>query len=131
MRESFNGWRRKVGCITLLLCVLLITTWIRSLVIGDRIWVPAGNRLHEVISADGMLYWWAYSETPQPASPKWDAMTFSTPRQGMKALGNHRVFHQKLAGSGFAEWTVPYWSIATPLVLLSAYLILVKPQRKK
>lgn len=30
MREFFKGWRRKVGCVTLLMALLLAVGWVRS-----------------------------------------------------------------------------------------------------
>ena len=35
MREFFKGWRRKAGCVTLVMVLLLTSAWIRSYVAGD------------------------------------------------------------------------------------------------
>lgn len=37
MRDFFKGWRRKVGCVTLVMALACIGLWIRGYDVGDRI----------------------------------------------------------------------------------------------
>ena len=50
MREFFRGWRRKVGCITLVMACAFVGGGIRSGVVFDRIAFAIGTRQHEITS---------------------------------------------------------------------------------
>jgi hypothetical protein len=139
MREFFRGWRRKVGCATLVMACLVIALWIRSIYFVDELRLFCGNvcsrnQSLELEPANWDLEFWA--------SQKW--VTYSTDGQpsGYDADTdphdpNHIVWYLHMLGIGIGKWpdgwllTIPYWSVVVPLTLLSAFLILSKPRRKK
>lgn len=112
MGEFFRGWRRKVGCVTLMMALVLVVGRMRSLLWEDEIPLPSiyiippmmiiAPTMHWIISSDNMLQYWKlppdYYTSLRPVEP--------------------RMF-----------FCIPYGSIAVPLTLLSAYLILWKPRK--
>ena len=44
MGEFFQGWRRKIGCVTLVMAFVLVLGWIRSFYVEDFIDLPAFMR---------------------------------------------------------------------------------------
>ena len=114
MGEFFKGWRRKVGCSLLLLLLPLMTLWIRSNTFYDMIMFKG----IQVFSNCGCMAWdWQGWDTPDADVTAWvsgDASPFD------------EDWYFATDGVRF-----PYWIIVTPLTLLSAYLILGKPQRAK
>lgn len=108
--EFFHGWRRKAGCVTLMLAVLLMALWIRSDILFDQIAFD-GNLF---ISNSGCLAWdwqaWRGCDADltdwhsEKASPFDEAWYFG--RDGVR---------------------FPYWALVVPLTLVSAYLIFRKP----
>ncbi len=104
MREFIRGWKRKIGVVTLLMACLFMSWWIQSFgkFVGD-FYFPYGGSLR---SLDGRLSYRGYTT---------------------ELLQNSH-------GKGINEveyWSIPYWSIVPPLVVLSAYLLLTKPRAKK
>jgi hypothetical protein len=53
MREFFRGWRRKVGCVTLVMTCALMGLWMRSIRTFDEVLVGIGNAKYFVSSAQG------------------------------------------------------------------------------
>src|SRR4051794_19488286 len=43
MRDFFKGWRRKLGCVTLVMACVFMAGWVRSIGISDWITLNAGN----------------------------------------------------------------------------------------
>ncbi|MDB5345258.1 MAG: hypothetical protein JWP89_3635 [Schlesneria sp.] len=159
MREFFRGWRRKVGCLTLVLACVLATMWGRSLVYGDSVTVNRGTMTCDfVASFQGELKWIRSTASAPPSSSLLNGIpTPVTPRYVlsmdfryvdgdetlMPIFGGSQIewdWRQKVLGfqygtgtvSGFRFWTclIPYWSVVLPLALLAAYLILWKPRKR-
>jgi hypothetical protein len=142
MREFFGGWRRKLGCVALVVSCVFAGLFMRSFAFDFGI---AGDTYVE--SSQGYLRWTKYSQfagehTPQPL--RW----FSHPYTGMngnqfpaKTIGHYRIAgfvidsHHLVDFDGnqmhrVDSWIVPYWSICLPLTALSACLLLW-PRRKR
>jgi hypothetical protein len=107
MREFFTGWRRRIGCITLLMAVVVTVAWVRSLFIGDYMLL----RGYEILSQEGAISW-AWRPGPSPF-PEW---FISIP------LADQPDFKH-------FDMCVPYWPFGTSLTLLSCYLML-RPSRR-
>jgi hypothetical protein len=125
MGEFFKPWRRKIGCVTLVMALVFMLGWVRSLVVQDDIWIVVedGTRY-------GLKSWEGGIEYL-----KMDIGN-SFPHFGRRAI----VFRKKRATQPLwilrdsmlandtrvlVNWVgFPYWSIVIPLTLLSAYLIL-------
>jgi hypothetical protein len=107
MRDFFKGWRRKVGCVTLVMACAVATGWLRSMLTDD--YIAAFNRTF--CSSNGKFYLgphfsldWRYFA--------WDSGPGLIPSV-MAILGTH------------------YSVVIVPLILLSAYLLLWKPRPKE
>ena len=100
MREFFRGWRRKVGCFTLVMVCWLMAQTLLLREYNAELW-EAFERSKESIDheykPDGTIVW----------------------DYGNGAIHVLRRFS-----------FVPYLAIVIPLTLLSAYLILSKPRTK-
>jgi len=157
MREFFKGWRRKVGVTTLMMALVGMGGWLRSLRGVDKTSFSIGNRsLVQLISLDGkMALRRIKSELPvkEFSVDRVLLLGFQAP-QG-NSTGNLAIsvdaksradegspYRWILKRNGFEIGGVvdqqfplqvfvvcfPYWSIVTPLTLLSAYLLLTKPR---
>lgn len=149
MGEFFNGWRRKAGLVTLAMSLLLAAAWMRSAVISDYITVAtAPETVHVLISDRGRFHWHRMT-LARHADGSYHAMTSGWESWNQspyldwipdlegspdEAFVWRRLFGGFIFGQskGFPMdqdrfAVVPYW----PLTLLSAWLILAKPQKAK
>lgn len=139
MGDFFHGWRRKAGCVTLVMACALTSEWTRSPTTDNEIplsrtvgFVSSHGSLTVVVMDRGghRAEWYpAQSDriiyhTGRSWSKKW-RRTVAVVNLGTDEYGNaERV-------EDIARWCrVPYWSIVVPLTLLSAYLILWKPRKR-
>jgi hypothetical protein len=128
MGEFLRGWRRKVGCVTLLLACAVVGMWVRSYFGGmDHVVQPIVGSiitLHKSPSTSHPVIW-VSTPLQDPDRKHW-----------MKGnLGYHSDQWLRREWGGFVfshhvkqprlQLVFPYWSIILPLTLLSAYLILV------
>lgn len=126
MREFFKGWRRKAGCVTLVMACVLMSVWFRSLVFFDYVDFTTSDRQHEVFSIRGSLSW-----------SSWDLVGPRTEHRQTEWGGSTITDDLIVLALAIPDdarpscWTAPYWSFAVPLMLLSAYLILWNPRKKQ
>lgn len=153
MSDFFHGWRRKVGCVTLLMAAMFMVGWIRSLRGADTIAFSIGHgSLVQLISREGTA---AVRRVKSELTVKEISidrvllMGFQPPAGN--STGNLAISvdagSRSIEGSPY-RWmiksygfeigsvadrvfplqvfmiSVPYWSITIPLTLLSACLIL-------
>ena len=58
MGDFFYGWRRKTGCISLVLACVFLGAWVRSYSVTDAIIIGSGNHwIDATMSCDGLLIW--------------------------------------------------------------------------
>ena len=62
MREFFKGWRRKTGCVTLVMAFLFSGIQIRSIVVCDKIVVTLRGWKTFVYSERGRVCWYTWDE---------------------------------------------------------------------
>ncbi len=145
MREFLHGWRRKAGCVTLVMALVLTAGWFRSWGVIDAIefakWDDGGL---EFGSDCGSLFlrWTFYTEPSPPGFkfffPSWSSwkpdQNLRTPPQDTTWSGGGIRYTRKVFDSddqtAVRAISIPYWYFLTPLTFLSAYLILRKPRRK-
>jgi hypothetical protein len=148
MREFFYGWRRKAGVVSLVMAVAVMGMWARSFVVVEQLRVSACS----VASIRGTVA--AVRSTlpqasPQPTYSKYlvsEIASFKPDENGNYPdwWGGVEVDQRwDLAGFHFGRRRIdqdqqsiiqlgfPYWSLALPLTLLSAYLILWKPRKPR
>jgi hypothetical protein len=108
--EFFTGWRRKAGCVTLAMALVLTVGWMRSRSYQDLLWIQSSYGNGIVYSASGGI------------NVAWrSGTTFTTP-YGRISLQIDEGEH---------PGDVPYWRLVLPLTLLSAWLLLIKPRPAK
>lgn len=145
MVEFFEGWKRKVGFVTLVMACALSLGWVRSLYVTDLI-VP--NLWTANSSSNGSLIHARYFfSSLTPALPLWDIHRTSEIRDysdlfSKWILPDRVDWRFRACGFGICDiaddqglWVrlmiIPYWSIVIPLTALSAWLLLSKPRSAK
>src|SRR5882757_1087048 len=71
MREFFHGWRRKAGCVTLVMACMLMIGWMRSRVVHEGLALKCSEGFfYSMVSRDDTLHLvraiYAQPETGQP-----------------------------------------------------------------
>jgi hypothetical protein len=103
MSEFFDGWRRKLGTVTLMMACVLMTGWLRgrfgcddnaSIFVGESTYVGVVLCPYEIL-------FHKFKQFPES--------NMAPTRETVLLI-------------------VPYWSVVNPLTLLSAYLLLSKPR---
>jgi len=158
MKEFFKGWRRKVGCVTLLMALFLTGMWIRSFKIFDNFWITSLQNRNSLSSSDGCIRL-GHAHANEARVTKWDVKYDShVIKRKAKSASNFtehdfsRVagdFYLKSATHNWGHYSdlvqtpgppisvrlisaqVPYWSIVIPLTLLSAWLLISKSRVAK
>jgi hypothetical protein len=140
MRDDFKPLRRKIGLITLVMACLFAAGWVRSGMFVDIITVPSGpHTMDSAYSVLGGLFWVRFREIPMAKLPP--TKTVTARLQGTKSVFDKPNVEWKWRLIGFGSggcykegvtfWTIPYWSVAFPLTLLSAWLLLSKSKQPK
>jgi len=119
MTEFFKGWRRKAGCVTLVMATVLGALWIRSCVLSEFV-SNGGAQLWCVASFDGGIHLWSAHTIPGafPFSPY---IIVPHGRAGILLIEHLDLIVRYEDGY---KWTVPYWQLTIPLALTSVYLLL-------
>lgn len=128
MSEFLNGWRRKAGCITLVMACVLMTAWVRSRGIRDSLIFTDGDQQHLIISRRGRVTWETWQKVP--LNLHLDLPNFFLEVGPISPNEPPELRTRWIPGNFFhgPDWDIPYWSVVLPLILLSGYLILWKPQ---
>ena len=103
MGECFHGWRRKMGCVTLVVACFLFGIWMRSQFITDS-HLFLGSYFAQ--SQSGQFSILQMRIVPDTPLPLYDA-----------TIDISQI------------WSVNYLALVAPLTLLAAYLILWKPRK--
>ena len=122
MREIFNGWRRKVGFVLLMMACMLMGAWIRSYSFEDSIRIIRGSKCHLINSDQSELAWLSFTDSGSNNFYGWESRKYST--DGLANLATQWPYDTK-------SWVVRYWQILLPLTLLSACLLLWKPRKRE
>jgi hypothetical protein len=133
MQRFFHGWRRKMGVVTLVVALAVMGMWVRSFVVGDLVDLPLGRYTVQCFSCSGRFDCWLRfhkGDTDEVRSTgSWRAEPF----------GDLEVFLiRHNFNEGFNRVGVPigkplnihYGSMAIPLTLLCAGMILWKPRKQ-
>lgn len=152
MGDFFHGWRRKAGLTTLAMACLLAVAWMRSRVYGDFITFDRGDRTNQFLASfQGGIKWIRSSHESVVAPTIPPRFLFSIRFVAESDESLQPIFAGQIntgwewqwRGFGFvcgkavvsgyivSVWKVPYLSLVSPLTLLSAWLILIKPRPAK
>ncbi len=156
MGDFFFGWRRKSGIVLLVCALMFMVGWVRSSFKFDSMLMRGSQSLNQISSIDGSL-WYLRTITQPDGIPligwnsaeisKVDGFRYDDKGLRVRFVPSDYVdvkwrwewegFH---FGAGESKYTrgeetefgvIPYWSVVLPLTLLSAYLLLSKPQIAK
>jgi len=131
MGDFFHGWRRKAGCVLLVMATVLTALWLRSRTICDEVRFCVGGHQNIIVSLDGCIVWCLWNEEWFPTF-RWYASEFG----GLEIATVWGTINQSLVDMRelvLLQWTVPYWALFPPMTLLSAYLLLwpgKRPEKK-
>lgn len=149
MREFFRGWKRKIGCMTLVMACVFMGAWIRGHGTKDIIATGNGRGLayHEFNSSYQGIMW--YSHTSD-LGYQWDAGWYRVRIFDRESFNPLAQFADEMAIDRRWQWLgfdcgqvhdpdspsfktswflIPYWSTTIPLTLISAFLLLSKPRK--
>jgi hypothetical protein len=148
MREFFRGWRRKVGCVTLLLACMFTTCWVRSLTKWDEVNLDRGlGHIDAVESHAGeirCLRWhgwvsrrkWTWQTTPHNQGGEYSfngihrcpgERNFGPDLSNVEETGIYPP-DRRAYGAGFR---ISYVCIVGPLILITAILLLYPASSRK
>lgn len=143
MHTFFHSWRRKAGCVTLVIACAVFLMWMRSYSFEDRVNCASGMSVHDFLSRCGTIQW--HKSTPAWIASGWSTQALS-PSDNQIYDRDPEFFKTNLSWEwlGFIScetrfqfsdlkdrvWIAPYWMAVLPLTLLSAYLILWKPRTR-
>ena len=153
MGEYFQGWRRKIGCITLMLACVFAAAWVRSIGREEGVYfdskgqtplmicsrnhfltiIFASHFTRPVVFAQLKLRWFDGDCSGETNEEYWTLANAGFANVVTKA----RTVGGIMIGSAFdtslsnplKKWFVsfPYWLITIPLTLISIWLLLSKP----
>ena len=140
MGEFFQGWRRKTGCVTLVIALTFTALWVRSMTTLDYVTSTGSFNRYEWRSCNGVFcyfdvehgqvagphirgrYFWEHCEITEFDITKdffmpWDrwAVYYFSAQEPQKQFGFH----------------VWYSLIVVPMTLLSGVLLLIKLRKRK
>ena len=139
MSDFFHGWRRKVGCATLTLALVFIAGWVRSYHYSDQLSLPSIHpRLEGCLQAlNGTFRWIQFAD----AEPSGWIVSLSSEFEGNEMIPENIPWKTRFMGLHFGNhgdpqatswttnniWCCSYLTLAVPMTLLSAFLLLSKP----
>jgi len=123
MGDFFHGWRRKAGCVTLVMAMIFASGWTRSLSAIDTFRIST-IRYDTFIcfSTSGEIWCKRMPSNYGPPAIRW----YSEERLDYRIESLKSYYGIKPNDSG-----IPYWSIVVPFILLSAYLLLWPDKRRE
>jgi hypothetical protein len=140
MGNFFEGWRRKLGVLTLLMACVFAAGWVRSFRFSEWLAFPSGTNRGEMLGwLDCHVIWCTglnLKAEDMEDLPTWSSEDF----QSLDNFVNGASTMEKREFGGFvwindpedvSALIVPFWSIVIPLTLVSAYLLLSKPRYTK
>ncbi len=147
MGDYFNPWRRKIGCMTLVLACLFIAGWVRSQHFSDFIKCRIGPQHWLFLRSNNDSFALSLLKEYQPGQFTFFRIFDSSPVQVDRSDAEYLLFDFYGFQFGVDDGTAPsagvrisnpptsyfchapYCSIVIPLTLISAYLLLTKSRK--
>lgn len=137
MLVFFKGWRRKAGCVALAMALAFMAGWLRSQFVFDSFHIRRAGTMNwfgiESKRQTLCFSWVQDNSGSEITMPFW--MTHDPSIRGTD-LGLTKIGEFAYLVNLSDEYprgiilSGPYWSVALPLALLSAYLILWSPRTR-
>jgi len=144
MSDFFHGWRRKTGCVLLVMAFVLAGLWTRSFYHADQLSYATGKHSVEKLhSGNGFAVWMSYDVVWDQRFPaiEWNWVypkdAYFNDQGAANGSKMEWQFNWLCIGSGKVANNsnrvrfISYWSITIPLTLLSAYLLLWPGKRQE
>lgn len=125
MKQFFHGWRRKAGLVTLVMACVVATSWVRSLQFCEQAWCSVFSTHVWLNHHDGHVAIILVKGDPHD---DWGWQSLLLREVALVPLPESWLWESR------PERTVvafPHWAFAVPSALLSAYLLLGKPQKRE
>ena len=141
MGAFFKPWRRKAGCVTLVMACVFAAGWVRSHEAHDEFDFCLSKRNYQCfVSNLSRLTWFRTRE--EPTNEFGNFRFYSATKSWTRSFLTDGLctWRWRYCGFEFGEsvespsmakvfvWSVPYLAIVIPLTLLSAWLFLSKPR---
>src|SRR4051812_36708326 len=124
MREFFRGWRRKAGCIALMMALLLTVAWTRSYFFNDEFHLPYGQSTYFASSIHGRIGWGRQTPSHPSDRVEWLSFNLTKMKVGDSRESCDLQVCRRWAGFRFElgtlkyqpsrieieTWMIPYWS---------------------
>ena len=153
MHTFFHSWRRKVGCVTLVMALGFVGFWFRSHFVQDAIlyrsqfMTPTGRKTVGSFEASRNGLTWNHYEglnlvpalshiqrKPIPDELGPSRAILNSDEIMLKGYSQWYVFSfgelQNKIEIKMLFWLLSFWSIIIPLTVLSAYLLLVSSRKR-
>lgn len=147
MTEFYRGWRRKTGVLTLVMALVFVGGWMRSLFIYDNVRFSSSNSTLITVSfREGTIVWTVGTYHAGNFQSGWRLPDWeSCPLSGSEPLDvTYRQVEWQWQwcgcchgayfwGEGFKNevWIIPYGFAIFPLTMISAFLLLSKGRKTK
>jgi len=139
MREFFRGWRRKIGVATLLMALVLMGGWVRSLYVVDTVTVTVNESTFDTFCSCPLGMGWSrsqYRTLKLPANmPRVDWATSTDFSDWTSSEKSSEVpstpFGFRVVSEGDPQTTcvfIRYYTTSIPLTALTLWL-LTKPRK--
>jgi hypothetical protein len=131
MPDFFRGWKRKLGCVVLLLACAFMAVYLRSCSVLDLLMFSAGRQsMVMFVSRDGAFTWvcWGLSFDEFPS---WQTGPLSDTLDPAHCYDELTDAVGNKPPTSFCLGPISFWSIIIPLTLLSAWMLLSKPRKPK
>ena len=144
MLSFFHGWRRKAGVVLLVMALAFFGVWMRSYFFCDEVSFPSDASALCFDSVRGGFNWYRLTPCQTGSGVQWNSFNLAR----MNATGTWSTtnvdWRWDFGGFSFGVgtlksdapktqielWHFPFWALVLPPTLLSAYLILWKPQKR-
>ena len=132
MQEFFKGWRRKLGCVALVIALLPAIAWMRSYFVNDRLAFSRGEFRHAIGSDLGDVVWEHWLDRPPAGGLAWSSEWRNWDAPAHSRPSYYKAEPNSLLGQlQFESRSIPYWPVVIPLTVLAASLILWKERKLK
>ena len=126
MSSVFHSWRRKVGVVTLVMACTVVAIWCQSYQVNDVALLAVGEQQHEFSSVEGLILWRSWRPVETRPTDAYERIPIAALKRVAAVKGADWL--SRFDGSNALR--ISYWSLALPLSLLSAGLILWKPRKR-
>lgn len=121
MEGHFKGWRRRCGCVMLVISLGFLAVWMRSKFTYDTVQISLDDRQYQIQSFREECVLWSWGLKGNEGV--FGFHTWHEPDLLFIATFVDEKRRQLNTNPLFLEWIIPYWLPTLATGLLSAYLL--------